>query len=175
MAIPKILTVEGTRIVLDEVIFAIPEFKKLYEHSKGDLLPFMYIWAMQDPTSPYMDFSDLEKEEEVLNDFPVHDYLSEMPMVLAIKKAEKLYYSPIRDILDGARAAVKNVSIFLRNTPAEGGRDGTVTQIVSSLKSLDDIIKNYSKAEAAYLQEVQKNRAQQKNAVDENVSNDYED
>lgn len=41
--LPKILTVSQNKIVLDETIFAVPEFNALLEFSQGDTLPFMYI------------------------------------------------------------------------------------------------------------------------------------
>jgi hypothetical protein len=173
--LPRILTVSQNKIVLDETIFAIPEFKALIEYTEGDTLPFMYIWGLYDPQSPFMNIEEHEREEAVMKDFPVYEYLQTMEMISAMEKAEKLYFSPLRKILKGAKKAVENISGFLEDTEISDGRDGNLTQIVSTIKSLPQILKAYQEAENAYKQELQRNRGDAQNAVDEDYEGDYDD
>lgn len=173
--LPRILTVSQNKIVLDETIFAIPEFKTLIEYTEGDTLPFMYIWAMYDPQSPYMNLDDIEREEQVLKDYPVYEHLQTMEMVNAIEKAEKLYFSPLRKILKGAKRAIENISSFMEDTEVSDGRDGNLTQIVSTIKSLPQILKAYQEAENAYKQELQRNRGDMKSAIDDDYESNYDD
>lgn len=173
--LPRILTVSQNKIVLDETIFAVPEFKTLIESTQGDTLPFMYIFAMYDPQSPYMNLDDHEREEQVLKDYPVYEYLQTMEMVNAIEKAELLYFSPLRKILKGAKRAIENISSFMEDTEVSDGRDGNLTQIVSTIKSLPQILKAYQEAENAYKQELQRNRGDTKSAIDEDYEPNHDD
>jgi hypothetical protein len=173
--LPRILTVSQNKIVLDETIFAIPEFKALIEYTEGDTLPFMYIWALYDPQSPFMNIEEHEREEAVMKDFPVYEYLQTMEMISAMEKAEKLYFSPLRKILKGAKKAVENISGFLEDTEISDGRDGNLTQIVSTIKSLPQILKAYQEAENAYKQELQRNRGDMKSAIDDDYESNYDD
>ena len=165
--LPRILTVSQNKIVLDETIFAIPEFKALIEYTEGDTLPFMYIWALYDPQSPFMNIEEHEREESVMKDFPVYEYLQTMEMISAMEKAEKLYFSPLRKILKGAKKAVENISGFLEDTEISDGRDGNLTQIVSTIKSLPQILKAYQEAENAYKQEMSRSRGSAQYGIDE--------
>lgn len=173
--LPKILTVSQNKIVLDETIFAVPEFNALLEFSQGDTLPFMYIWGMYDPQSPYMNFEEHEREAQVLKDFPVYEYLQTMEMVNAVEKAEKLYFSPLRKILKGAKKAAENISFFMETTEVSDGRDGNVSQIIQTITSLPKIIEAYEKAENAYKQELQRNRGDMKSAIDDDYEPNYDD
>lgn len=175
MSLPKIITVFDDKVVIDESILSIPEFKELWDTSR-DVSPFQYLWAMWDPESPYLNYSQLERESQVLKDFPPVTYHpTDIVMINAIKRCEELYYSPIRRLLDGAKSAVENVSDYLNNASITDGRDGNFTQVVNALKSLTSIIKAYQEAETAYKQEVQRNRAGVRSAVDEDADDNYYD
>lgn len=173
MSLPRILTVQEDQVVIDEVILGIPEFKEVWEAYKN-VSPFQYMWAMWDPESPYLNYSQFDREAEVLKDFPPELYHPSDPVMIdATRRCEELYYSPIRRLLDGAKSAVENLSEYLNNTSITDGRDGNFTQVVNALKSLTSIIKAYQEAEVAYKQEVQRNRAGVRSAIDENVEDDY--
>jgi len=172
--LPKILSVDRNRPVITEVILGIPEFVNLLETTQGDLLPFMYLWAMYDPESPYMNISEIEREEKVLSDYPVHRYLDEPEMIQAIKKCEELYFSPVRKILKASKKAIENISDFLEDNTITDGRDGNLTQVVNTIKSLPQILKAYQDAETAYKKELQRNRGAVKSAVDEDYEPSYD-
>lgn len=165
--IPKIITVSQNSVIIDESILGIPEFKSLLEYSGGDTLPFMYIWALTDPESPYMNLSELEREEQVLKDMPIQEYLNSLEFIEALEKADLLYKSPLRRILKGAKTAIENVSKFLEETEISDGREGNLTQVVSTIKSLPQILKGYQDAENAYKQEIQKGRGFAQFGIDE--------
>lgn len=173
--IPRIITVSQNSVIIDESILGIPEFKSLLEYSGRDTLPFMYIWALTDPESPYMNLSELEREEQVLKDVPVQEYLNSLEFIEALEKADLLYKSPLRKILKGAKTAVENISKFLEETEISDGREGNLTQVVSTIKSLPQILKAYQEAENAYKQEIQRNRGDMKSAIDDNYESNYDD
>lgn len=172
--IAKILTVHNDQVVIDEVIFSIPEFKALWD-TYEDVKPFQYLYYLYDPESAYMNFSDYEREEEVSKDYFVEpSILNSIEFIEAKEKCEKLYDSAIRKILKGAKIAVEKLAKYFAEEEISSGRDGNLTAIKSALVDLPKILKGYQEAENAFLQEVQKNRAGIKSASDEGVTGDWD-
>lgn len=177
MSLPRILEVENNKVVINEVILSIPEFKALLESLDIDsaLMCFQYIWATYDPQSPYFNFDEVEREEMVLKDFPVHKYLNDLEMINAVEKAEQLYNSPIRKILRGTKSAVEKLVEYFDTMTIEAGRDGNITAVKAAIVDMPKMIKSYQEAELAYKQEVQRNRGDIQSAVDEDIDDDYND
>ena len=174
MALPRILTVDSNNtIVLDEVILTVPEFRKLWEHT-GDIMLFQFIWATCDPESPYTNLDEMDKEEMILKDFPVHAYLNEIEMVEAMEKAEKMYNSPGRKILKGTKVAIEKLIQYFDTMEIESGRDGNIAQIKSAIIDMPKMIKSYNEAESTYKQEVEKNRGGVATAIDDDYIADYD-
>lgn len=171
MAIPKIIEIQQGKVVINETILVIPEFKALYE--KSGLPPFQYLWAKHDPQSPYQNYDPFEIDEKIQADIVEHVDINDLLFFKANKRCEELYYSPIRKILLGAKAAIEKVSFYFTAMDITDGRDGNLTQVVNSVKSLDPLIKAYSAAEIAYSKEIQRNRADSMSAVDEDAPDDY--
>lgn len=171
MAIPKIIEIQQGKVVINETILVIPEFKELYT-SKG-LLPFQYLWAKHDPQSPYQNYDAFEIDEKIQADIPERIDINDPLFFKANRRCEELYYSAIRKILNGAKAAVEKVSFHFTTMEVTDGRDGNLTQVVNSIKSLEPLIKGYESAETAYTKEVQRNRADSISAVDEDAPDDY--
>lgn len=174
--IAKILTVFNEKVVINEVIFSIPEFKTLYEKYNGDLSPFQYLWAMYDPESPYSNYDELlEKEDVIKRDFPgsysVHDY----EMIKAIEKCEKLYDSPVRKILRGTKTAVEKLSNYFEEMDISSGRDGNLAAVKSAIVDMPKIIRAYLEAEQAYKLELSRARGDAKHGVDEDETPNYDD
>lgn len=177
MSLPRILEVENGKVIINETILSIPEFKELNESLDIDtsLMCFQYIWAMLDPYSPFFNFDETEREEQVLKDFPIHKYLNDLEMVSAIEKAEKLYNSPVRKILRGTKNAVEKLVEYFDTMTIESGRDGNITAVKAAIVDMPKIIKAYQEAEQAYKTEVQRNRGDVQSAVDEDIDDDYND
>lgn len=173
MSLPRILDVVNEKVVINEVILGIPQFNKLYNSLDNDtaIKCFQYIWAMYDPESPYFNYDEIDREEEVLKDFPVHQYLNEIEMIQAIEKAEKMYFSPIRKILRGTKNAIEKLVLYFDTMEIESGRDGNITAVKAAIVDMPKMIKSYQEAEQAYRIEVQKSRGN----VQESVDEDYED
>jgi hypothetical protein len=132
-----------------------------------------YLWARFDPESPYFDYDETERLDKIIGDYPCD--INDFTMIVAINKCEELYNSPIRKILMGAKKAVENLSLYLGTSEIESGRDGNLAQIVTTIKSLPQILKAYQEAENAYKMEVQKSRGNTKRAIDEDYNSDYDD
>lgn len=172
--IAKIISADRGKVVLDEVIYTIPEFKELWEETK-EIGYIQFLWALYDPESPYQNLPNHEVEdrvkEDISNAHPEVDFFNEYFLV-AREKAESLYYSPIRRLLDGAKAAVENIADFMKNTTITDGRDGNIAQIRGTIKELASMIKNYEATEESYKKEMSKTRGSSILGIDEVDNND---
>ncbi len=173
MALPRILTVEKGKVVIDEGILSIPEFKDVIEVLGINYLQYLY--DKYDPESPYGHLDDDEREQEIIKDIPEDLDLNDFTMVKAIQKCEKLYNSPVRKILNGAKRAVEKLSVYFETEELESGRDGNLGAVVTAVIKLPQIITAYQAAENAYKQEVQKSRGNTKRAIDEDFVSNYDD
>jgi len=172
--IAKILTVHNDQVVIDEVIFSIPEFKALWDTYK-EVRPFQYLWALYDPESPYLELNDLERESKLLEDYPDESNIyNTIEFVEAKEKCELLYNTPLRKILKGAKAAVEKLAEYFTNEEISSGRDGNLTAIKAALVDLPKILKGYQEAESAYKREVSRNRANITEAVDEGFQGEWD-
>lgn len=167
MALPKILTVDTNNIIIiNEALLVIPEYRQLWDENK-DIKVFYYLWAMYDPESPYFNLSDEDRQEGVLKDYPIQEYMNELSFIQAINKTEQLYFSPIRKILKGTKAAVEKLALFFETEEVTSGRDGSVNSIISGIKTMPQIIKAYLEAENQYKIEVSKSRGNTQFGIDE--------
>lgn len=174
MSLPKILDVSEGKVVINESILSIPEFLQVWEKYK-DIQIFQYIYSMYDPESPYGNIDELDKEEFILKDYPIHGYLNEIDVIRCIEKAEKLYDSPIRKILKGTKNAVEKLVSYFDTMTIESGRDGNIAAVKSAIVDMPKIITAYQNAEQAYKQEVQRSRGDIQSAVDEDYESNYDD
>ena len=171
----RIITCFDNKVVIDESILSIPEFNDLWQEYKS-IKSFQCIWALYDPESPYMNFSEDEREDIVNRDYPDDDFdRNSLVFIKCKRKAELMYFSPIRKILKGAKSAVEKLAQYFEDTAIVHGRDGNVSAVSSALVNLPKIIKGYQEAETAYKQELQRVRGQLKRAVDEDATDNWED
>lgn len=172
MAIPKIINVEKGKVVIDEYVLSVPELKEVWENYQ-EVVYLQYLFARFDPESPYFNYDESERLDKILQDHPCD--LNDFVMIKAINRCEELYDTPIRKILKGTKKAIENLSIYLETTEIEAGRDGNLAQVVTTIKSLPQILKSYQDVEQAYKMETQRNRAGMKSAIDEDYEADYND
>lgn len=170
--IPKILTTQNDKVVLDEVVFSIPELNSVWEEYK-DIAPFQYLWAMYDPNSPYMNYKEEEREEKVKEDFPGNYSVNDYVMNKAIRRCEELYFSPVRRLLKGTKVAIDKLADYFESMTVDSGRDGNLAQVKGAIVAMPQIIKAYLEAENAYRQELQKSRGEVKRGIDEDFIEDY--
>lgn len=167
----NIITIKDGKVVPDINVLTIPELKVLYNKFEGEdrNLLFTYLHHTYEPSSPYSEIPDFsEREEKVRKDFrgnfkPNHD----KDILKAKEKMELLTHSPAKDLLDGLRINIKNISNFLKTTEVNAGKDGNLTQMISAQKSVKEMIRNLKAVEQEFLLESQKNRGNSKQAIDE--------
>lgn len=166
----QIITIKDNKVVPDINVLTIPELKVLYDKFDGEdrNLLFTYLYHLYEPTSPYQSVPENEREERVRKDFrgnfkPNFD----KDILKAKEKLEELTWSPTKDLLEGLKINLKNISMFLKTVEVDAGRDGNLTQLTSLHKSVKDLIKNFKATEQEFMLETQKNRGNSKKAIDE--------
>lgn len=166
----KIVTIKDGKVVADINVLTIPELKVLYEKFEGedrDLL-FQGLYHLFDIDSPYQNLPEDEREDIVWGDFkgkfkPKFD----KDIIAAKDKLHKLSWNSAKDLLEGLKINVKNISMFLKTVEVNAGKDGNLTQLISAQKAVKDMIKNLNATEQEYLKENAKNRGNYKKAIDE--------
>ena len=150
----KVIEVYDKKVIINDAILNVPEFKALYE--KSGVEPFQFLWALFDPESPYMNYTEDEREDKVAIDFPINQ--NDPLFLKAYRKCQDMYTSPIRRLLRGAKASIESLALYLETTSIEHGKDGNLSQVIMAQKSLPQIIKSFQATEEAYKNEVQKSR-----------------
>lgn len=165
----KIITIKDGKVVPDENVLGIPELRTIYDKFPEERnLIFQYLYHLYEPTSPYQNVAEDEREERVRKDFrgnykPNFD----KDIIKAKEKMMELTWNPITELLDGLRINIRNISTYLKTAEVDAGRDGNLSQLTSLHKSAKDLIKNYKATEQEFVMETQKNRGNSKTALDE--------
>lgn len=166
----KIITIKDNKVVPDINVLGIPSLKKCYdkfEEEDRNLL-FQYLYHLYDFDSPYQNVPEDEREDRVSKDFKGNFKPKFDKDILAAKETMKeLMWSPIKDLLEGLKINIRNISVFLKTTEVEAGRDGNLPAFTSLHKSIKDIIKNYQSTEQEFLLETAKRRGNTQTAIDE--------
>lgn len=167
----KIVTIKDGKVIPDINVLSIPVLKTIYDKFEGedrDLL-FQGLYHLFDSDSPYQNLPEDEREERVWKDFKGNFKPNfDTDIIAAKNKLSELNWSPAKDLLEGLKINIRNISTFLKTAEVEAGRDGNLTQLISAQKSVKDMIKNLKATEQEYLQETAKNRGNTKTAIDEN-------
>lgn len=170
----KIITIKDGKVVPDENVLGIPALRTIYEKFEGEdrNLLFQYLHFLYED-SPYQKLPENEREERVAKDFkgnfkPKHD----KDILKAKEYMQDLTWSPIKDLLEGLKINIKNISTYLKTAEVDAGRDGNLSQLTSLHKSAKDLIKNYKATEQEFMIESAKNRGNTMKAIDE--GDDYE-
>ena len=169
----KILEVNNGKVILNETILVVKEFKVLYD-LKG-LPPFQYLWALYDPESPYMNYDEYDRDIYVKKDLIEPVDINDMVFVEAQSRCESMYNSPVRKILKGTKSAIEKLAAYFSTMEIESGRDGNIAQVKSAIVDMPKIIKAYMEAENAYKKEISRNRAGMMSAVDEDADDNYDE
>ena len=94
---------------------------------------------------------------------PKHD----KDILKAKEYMQDLTWSPIKDLLEGLKINIKNISTYLKTAEVDAGRDGNLSQLTSLHTKAKDLIRNYNATVQEYLIETSKNKANAKSAIDE--------
>jgi hypothetical protein len=145
---------EGNFVPTNQAM-GIPEFKNLWDKVPNPEIYFLYIHYMLFPVSLYSEVPESEKEEMITKDYPVDK--TNPYFIIAYKKAEKLYETPLKRGFLAAKTVYEIMSSAMQNINSIGltfGRDGNYADITSFLKNSQSFMDSYIAVESRYKEEI---------------------
>ena len=136
-------------------IMLIPEFKHLWENVDNPEIYFAYIHLMLYPTSIYSNMTEGEKEKQIHADYPIDK--NDPYFVIAYRKAEKLYETPLKRGFYSAKRAYESLIGSMEMISPENithGRDGNYNDVASYLKNSKQYMDAYLEVENKYKEEI---------------------
>jgi hypothetical protein len=124
------------RIVVDPNTLTIPPVRKIWEADKSknkdkalNILAAIYFFA--DPKSPYHNFPEKIKIEEIESQYGIK--LNDPLIKETVELYKKLNITPSQFLLESFRELLFKLGDFIKRTPISAGKDGTITQLLNAM------------------------------------------
>lgn len=153
---------QNGKIIPNEHCYAIKFLKDIQEvftdlESQIKVYSYLFYQTCKDPRrNPYMELTEVEREEIILSDLEINFSLDEPCIGIAIKRLEEMFTTPTRRFYLDAKVGVEKMGEYLKNASIESGRDGNMATYLSALKSLSTITSEFKKVEKDYLEELKR-------------------
>lgn len=152
--IPKFFDIANGRVVINHNCLSIPELKAITEKYEDPIPAFNYLYYKFEPTSPYANLPEEDKDEIILGDFPGDYTLEDPEIIAAIEKMELLYMTPTyRYYLDN-KFLLEKLGKFAREQPITSGRDGNFAGMQSQIKGVGKTTLEFKQLEKIVQQEL---------------------
>ncbi len=152
--IPEIFDIQGGVVVINHNCLSIPELKAICDFYENPIPALNFLYYKYDPTGPYCNIDQEEKEEVLLKDFPGDYTLEDEVMINAIEKLDNLMITPTyRYYLDN-KILLEKMGKFARTAPITTGRDGNLAALTMQIKSVGKTIQEFKQLEKVVLQEL---------------------
>lgn len=151
----KIFDIVERRVVINENVLLIPEFKRIVSKYKEHALDvFCFIYYYCDFKSPFVGYEESRKIDTLMKLYNTHNSFSmEDPHIVeAIKRYKELSWSPKMELLDALKSAVYKMATYMKNANYS---DENITQIRQTLKDIGPTIASYDILKDAVEKEVE--------------------
>ena len=163
----KIFDIINDRVVLNENILLIKEFKKLYEKHEGDLSPFCFIHFRTHPKSPFRDYDEKIKDELLKDEFPGDYNIESIEMQACIAKCEDMYKTVRYRFWEGLKKKLEEFTYVMNHVKLNMDKEeGNFNEMIKLFEKVDKLFIAYEKAEKAKEDEL-KTRGNQQLAYDQ--------
>lgn len=142
----KVFNIVEKRVVIDENILLIPEFKTIVDEYKDEAINALcFIYYYCDYKSPFADFQPEQREERLMEMFNKKGTftLEDQSILDAMKLYTDMQWTPTRELLDAVKIAMFKMADYLKNTSIIDGRDGNLIQIGNIMKNIGSTIGSY--------------------------------
>lgn len=142
----KIFDIVEKKVILNENILLIPEFYAVVERYGDDALDvFSFIYYYCDYKSPFSDYDPGQKEERLMEMFNKRDVFTveDEEIIEAMKLYHELQWTPTMELLDATKEMLFKMATYLRTASIIDGKDGNLTQINNTIKSIGPTIASY--------------------------------
>jgi hypothetical protein len=155
----KVFDIVEQRVIINENILLIPQFKKIMNKYKGGALDvFCFIYYYLDYKSPFFDYNPEAREATLMNMFNKDGKftLEDAEVIDAMDLYKQMNVTPMIALLDGVNVAVHRMTNYLKSTDITDGKDGNLAQIQKLVKELGPTISSYDQLKDAVEKEIEK-------------------
>jgi len=143
----KIFDIDAGGVLPSENCYIVPELKAVMDEYEDPIPALSFLYGMTDPSSPYINYPEHEKEELIWADFP-GDYTTEDDVIVdALAKLRSLYSTPVTRLFKSAKVALDKLGHYLETTAIEGGRDGNLAAYSTALTRMGKTAEDLKKIE----------------------------
>lgn len=143
----KIFDVDAGGVLPSENCYIVPELKAIIDAYEDPIPALSFLYGMTDPSSPYVNYPEADKEEIIWADFP-GDYTTEDDeMIAALNKLKELYSTPVTRLYRSAKIGLEKLGKYLETTQIEGGRDGNLAAYSTALTRMGKTAEDLKKIE----------------------------
>ena len=90
---------------------------------------------------------EVEREEQILKDFPGDYTLEDDEMIAAMKKMEEFYITPTYRYYLDSKSLMEKLGSFARTVKVTTGRDGNLSALVAQVKTVGKTIQEFKQLE----------------------------
>jgi hypothetical protein len=136
------------KVVLNPHVINIPELKEVY--TKYGIPGINYVYYMAHPESPYRNYEEDKKQEEVKKDHKGDYKPDDVEIVRAIIKVTDIYSTPKLRYYEGQKVMLDRLAAYLKNTPLDDdNQDGNFDKVIKLFEKGDKILSSFDSAEKA--------------------------
>lgn len=154
---PKIFDIQDGQIVINEECLLIPQLKAVVDYYDDPIPALSYLYFMYNPSSSYVNYNEIEKEDSILEDYP-GDYTSEDEVIIdAAKKLEGMYMTPTYRFYLDNKILMERLGEYGRTATITAGKDGNYSAVQSQLKGVGKTITEFKQLEEVVKKELEEN------------------
>lgn len=150
----KIFDIQNGKVVINLPVLTIPELRNVHDAYKDPIPALVFLWMCHDPSSPYANYPENEKETLAARDSIGEYSLEDDVIIKAREKLAALYMTPTyRYYLDN-KLLLEKLGKFARDTTITTGRDGNLSALMMQVRSTGKTIQEFKQLEKIVKQEM---------------------
>lgn len=142
----KMFNIVEKRVVIDEDVLLIPEFKAVVDEYKDDAINALcFIYYYCNYKSPFANFQPEKREEKLMGMYNKNSAftLEDPVMIEAMNLYMEMQWTPTRELLDAVEVAMFKMANYLKSASIIDGRDGNLIQIGNIMKNIGSTVGSY--------------------------------
>lgn len=148
----RLFDVQGKKVVPTEHCYIIQPLRAImeaYPDEEEHMAIFAYLFYMTCPNpdlNPFFDLPEAEKENYIYLQLDCQFSVEDPDITIALDFCKKLYQTPTYRAFMGIKVMLDRLAEYMYNTPVSHGRDGNISQLVSTATKFNQIRESYKGA-----------------------------
>lgn len=119
------------------------DIKKKYKENSGKIYAYIFYMSYTGEQNPYYNTREEDRSDILISDLKITENVKDKIIVTAIEKAKELYSTPTSNFYNALKSVIEGLTLYMKNTKIEGGRDGNLEEILKITKDYNNIRKSY--------------------------------